>query len=176
MGGLDYDRTLMAWWRNFEAAWPVLQHDSSAEFFRFWRYYLLSCAGFFRSRQGQLWQLVLSQGGAVLLVALVLVCWPGLPLESQRSLVLALLVWSAGALVWLNAGVRSGLGALALFISVLLWGVLQGWPALSQLLGLAPLAPGLLGGLMAVAILLWISVALARSRVNAADLQGAGSR
>jgi cyclopropane-fatty-acyl-phospholipid synthase len=26
-----------------------------------WRYYLLSCAGFFRSRQGQLWQLVLSK-------------------------------------------------------------------------------------------------------------------
>ena len=53
----------MAWWRNFESAWPVLQHDSSAEFFRFWRYYLLSCAGFFRSRQGQLWQVVLSKPG-----------------------------------------------------------------------------------------------------------------
>ena len=26
-----------------------------------WRYYLLTCAGFFRSRQGQLWQLVLSK-------------------------------------------------------------------------------------------------------------------
>jgi cyclopropane-fatty-acyl-phospholipid synthase len=26
-----------------------------------WRYYLLVCAGFFRSRQGQLWQLVLSR-------------------------------------------------------------------------------------------------------------------
>ena len=59
--GLDYDRTLMAWWQNFQGAWPVLQHDSSPEFFRFWRYYLLSCAGFFRSRQGQLWQLVLSR-------------------------------------------------------------------------------------------------------------------
>jgi cyclopropane-fatty-acyl-phospholipid synthase len=61
--GLDYDRTLLAWWQNFEAAWPVLQHDSSTEFFRFWRYYLLSCAGFFRSRQGQLWQVVLSKPG-----------------------------------------------------------------------------------------------------------------
>jgi Cyclopropane fatty acid synthase and related methyltransferases len=30
-------------------------------FRRFWRYYLLCCAGFFRSRQGQLWQLVLSK-------------------------------------------------------------------------------------------------------------------
>jgi len=26
-----------------------------------WKYYLLSCAGFFRSRQGQLWQLVLTR-------------------------------------------------------------------------------------------------------------------
>ena len=59
--GPDYDRTLMAWWANFEAAWPELQQDCSPHFFRFWRYYLLSCAGFFRSRQGQLWQLVLSQ-------------------------------------------------------------------------------------------------------------------
>jgi cyclopropane-fatty-acyl-phospholipid synthase len=25
-----------------------------------WRYYLLCCAAFFRSRQGQLWQLVLT--------------------------------------------------------------------------------------------------------------------
>jgi cyclopropane-fatty-acyl-phospholipid synthase len=61
--GLDYDRTLLAWWQNFEAAWPALERDSTPEFFRFWRYYLLSCAGFFRSRQGQLWQLVLSLPG-----------------------------------------------------------------------------------------------------------------
>ena len=121
-----------------------------------------------------LWRLVITQGGAVLLVALVLVRWPGLPLESQRSLVLALLVWSAGALVWLNAGVRSGLGAVAVLISALFWGLLQGWPALAQLLGLADLTPGLLRGLMAVAGVLWIGVALARRGVNAADLQGCG--
>jgi cyclopropane-fatty-acyl-phospholipid synthase len=59
--GRDYDRTLLAWWQNFENAWPRLECDSSPEFFRFWRYYLLSCAGFFRSRQGQLWQVVLSR-------------------------------------------------------------------------------------------------------------------
>ena len=59
--GPDYDRTLMAWWQNFEAAWPDLQRDSTTEFYRFWRYYLLSCAGFFRSRQGQLWQVVFSR-------------------------------------------------------------------------------------------------------------------
>ena len=59
--GLDYDRTLMAWWQNFEAAWPELRRACSEEFHRFWRYYLLSCAGFFRSREGQLWQVVLSR-------------------------------------------------------------------------------------------------------------------
>ena len=59
--GSDYDRTLMAWWHNFESAWPLLERDSTPEFFRFWRYYLLSCAGYFRSRQGLLWQVVLSQ-------------------------------------------------------------------------------------------------------------------
>jgi cyclopropane-fatty-acyl-phospholipid synthase len=59
--GSDYDLTLMAWWQNFEDAWPDLQHSINHEFYRFWRYYLLSCAGFFRSRQGQLWQVVLSK-------------------------------------------------------------------------------------------------------------------
>jgi len=59
--GLDYDRTLMAWWQNFDANWPMLQRDINADFYRFWRYYLLSCAGFFRSRMGQLWQVVLSK-------------------------------------------------------------------------------------------------------------------
>jgi cyclopropane-fatty-acyl-phospholipid synthase len=56
----DYDRTLMSWWRNFEQAWPSLQARCGERFHRSWRYYLLCCAGFFRSRQGQLWQLVLS--------------------------------------------------------------------------------------------------------------------
>jgi cyclopropane-fatty-acyl-phospholipid synthase len=58
--GADYDRTLMAWWHNFDAAWPRLESRYGPGFYRMWRYYLLSCAGFFRSRQGQLWQLVLS--------------------------------------------------------------------------------------------------------------------
>ena len=51
----------MAWCRNVEAAWPDLQRESSADFQRFWRYVLLSCAGFFRSRHGQLWQVVITQ-------------------------------------------------------------------------------------------------------------------
>jgi len=59
--GQDYDRTLMAWWANFEAAWPQLQEKYGERFYRRWQYYLMSCAGLFRSRQGQLWQLVLSK-------------------------------------------------------------------------------------------------------------------
>lgn len=59
--GADYDRTLMAWWRNFEQAWPTLASKYGERFRRMWHYYLMSCAGFFRSRQGQLWQLVLSK-------------------------------------------------------------------------------------------------------------------
>jgi cyclopropane-fatty-acyl-phospholipid synthase len=59
--GPDYDRTLMAWWENFERAWPALEPRYGGRFHRLWKYYLLSCAGFFRSRQGQLWQVVLSK-------------------------------------------------------------------------------------------------------------------
>jgi cyclopropane-fatty-acyl-phospholipid synthase len=59
--GPDYDRTLMAWAERFEAAWPRLSAHYDEAFHRMFRYYLLSCAGFFRSRQGQLWQLVLSR-------------------------------------------------------------------------------------------------------------------
>jgi cyclopropane-fatty-acyl-phospholipid synthase len=60
--GADYDKTLLAWHRNFEAAWPSLQRYGE-RFHRLWRYYLLTCAGAFRARSTQLWQLVLSKGG-----------------------------------------------------------------------------------------------------------------
>lgn len=59
--GADYDRTLMAWWHNFDRAWGQLRERYDQRFYRLWKYYLLSCAGFFRSRQGQLWQLVLTR-------------------------------------------------------------------------------------------------------------------
>lgn len=59
--GPDYDKTIMAWWDNFEHHWPQLEQHYGKRFYRMWRYYLMSCAGFFRSRQGQLWQLVLSK-------------------------------------------------------------------------------------------------------------------
>jgi cyclopropane-fatty-acyl-phospholipid synthase len=61
--GADYDKTLMAWHDNFEKAWPRLKGDYSERFRRMWRYYLLSCAGMFRARKGQLWQIVFSKNG-----------------------------------------------------------------------------------------------------------------
>lgn len=63
--GADYDKTLMAWYRNFEAAWPELKKDYNKIFFRMWKYYLLSCAGAFRARAIQLWQIVLSKKGSL---------------------------------------------------------------------------------------------------------------
>ncbi|WP_028227116.1 cyclopropane fatty acyl phospholipid synthase [Paraburkholderia ferrariae] len=61
--GANYDRTLMAWHENFEAAWPRLQSRLGERFHRMWRYYLLSCAGLFRARETQLWQWVFSKSG-----------------------------------------------------------------------------------------------------------------
>jgi cyclopropane-fatty-acyl-phospholipid synthase len=62
--GPDYDRTLMAWWHNFNAAWPEIGHSEGLDerFYRMWRYYLQSCAGAFRARGLNLWQIVLSRG------------------------------------------------------------------------------------------------------------------
>ncbi len=61
--GPDYDKTLMAWFSNFNAAWPTLKNSYPPQFYRMWKYYLLSCAGAFRSRSIQLWQVVLSKSG-----------------------------------------------------------------------------------------------------------------
>jgi cyclopropane-fatty-acyl-phospholipid synthase len=59
--GTDYDLTLMAWWRNFDAAWGELKRRYDQRFYRMWKYYLMCCAGMFRAKQGQLWQLVLTK-------------------------------------------------------------------------------------------------------------------
>jgi cyclopropane-fatty-acyl-phospholipid synthase len=61
--GPDYDRTLMAWHANFEAAWPELKQKYSERFHRMWRYYLLTSAGTFRARTQQLWQIVFTRTG-----------------------------------------------------------------------------------------------------------------
>ena len=61
--GADYDKTLMAWQHNFATHWNELKNEYDDRFYRMWNYYLLSCAGGFRSRTVQLWQIVLSKGG-----------------------------------------------------------------------------------------------------------------
>jgi len=61
--GADYDKTLIAWYHRFHAAWPQLQARYGERFYRMWRYYLLVCAGSFRARDNQLWQVVLSPRG-----------------------------------------------------------------------------------------------------------------
>lgn len=64
--GPDYALTLMAWYGNFEKAWPTLEGSRpqyTRRFHRMWRFYLLSCAGAFRARDQQLWQWVLSPNG-----------------------------------------------------------------------------------------------------------------
>jgi len=61
--GPDYDKTLMEWFRRFHENWSALSVSYDRRFYRMWKYYLLSCAGSFRARKNQLWQLVLSPGG-----------------------------------------------------------------------------------------------------------------
>ncbi|KRH79096.1 cyclopropane-fatty-acyl-phospholipid synthase [Ferrovum sp. JA12] len=58
--GHDYDRTLMAWHQQFNDHWPEIKSRYDDRFYRMWNYYLLSCAGYFRSRYGQLWQIILT--------------------------------------------------------------------------------------------------------------------
>ena len=60
--GTDYDRTLQAWRDNVERAWP-LDPRYDERFRRMWRYYLGASMATFRTRNSQLWQVVLSNGG-----------------------------------------------------------------------------------------------------------------
>ena len=61
--GEHYDRTLLAWWRNFDAAWPALRARYGEPFYRVWKYYLLASAGAFRARAQHLFQLVMTRPG-----------------------------------------------------------------------------------------------------------------
>ena len=61
--GPDYDKTLMAWYQNFNNAWSGLRDRYGDRFYRMWRFYLLSSAGGFRSRTHQLWQIVMTKTG-----------------------------------------------------------------------------------------------------------------
>ena len=61
--GADYDRTLMAWRERFVANWDEIKDHYDDKYYRMWNYYLLSCAGAFRARDLQTWQIVLSKEG-----------------------------------------------------------------------------------------------------------------
>jgi cyclopropane-fatty-acyl-phospholipid synthase len=64
--GVDYDKTLMEWDKNFDKNWDEIRKTGKYDerFYRMWKYYLLICAGNFRSRKiAQLWQIVFSKGG-----------------------------------------------------------------------------------------------------------------
>ncbi|MEA3230330.1 MAG: cyclopropane fatty acyl phospholipid synthase [Thermodesulfobacteriota bacterium] len=61
--GPHYDTTLMAWHDNFIKGWEQLSSDYDERFYRMWTYYLLCCAGSFRARDNQLWQIVFSKKG-----------------------------------------------------------------------------------------------------------------
>jgi len=56
----DYDKTVMAWLRNFEAHWSALQSRYDERFHRMWKYYLLAAAATFRAHNSQSWQILLS--------------------------------------------------------------------------------------------------------------------
>ena len=65
--GLDYDRTLMEWNTRFQRAWPALRPRYEplldGRFKRMFECYLLTSAGFVRSRRAQVWQMVLTPPG-----------------------------------------------------------------------------------------------------------------
>ena len=61
--GQHYDRTLMAWYANFNEAWSELKAHYDEHFYRMWTFYLLSSAGSFRARANQLWQVLFSSRG-----------------------------------------------------------------------------------------------------------------
>ncbi|SMG57577.1 cyclopropane fatty acyl phospholipid synthase [Cedecea sp. NFIX57] len=61
--GADYDRTLMAWYDNFLRCWPNISRNYDERFKRMFSYYLNACAGAFRARNIQLWQVLLSPNG-----------------------------------------------------------------------------------------------------------------
>jgi cyclopropane-fatty-acyl-phospholipid synthase len=53
----------MAWFANFDHAWHRLHAHYDATFYRMWKYFLLSCAGSFRARHNNVWQVLLSKRG-----------------------------------------------------------------------------------------------------------------
>ena len=61
--GADYDKTLYAWFINFDKNYSKLKAKYNTRFYRMWKYYILSLSGGFRARHNQLWQIVFSKNG-----------------------------------------------------------------------------------------------------------------
>jgi cyclopropane-fatty-acyl-phospholipid synthase len=61
--GPDYDPTLMAWWDNFDRTYSEIAARYDRRFYLMWKFYLLAAAGASRSRDGQLYQVVLTKTG-----------------------------------------------------------------------------------------------------------------
>jgi cyclopropane-fatty-acyl-phospholipid synthase len=61
--GVYYDKTLMAWNDKFQSNRPEMARKHGERFCRMWEYYLLQCAGAFRSRHISVGQFVLSPKG-----------------------------------------------------------------------------------------------------------------
>ncbi|HTL35055.1 MAG TPA: cyclopropane fatty acyl phospholipid synthase [Kofleriaceae bacterium] len=61
--GPDYDPTLMAWWDNFDRTYSEISDRYDRKFYLMWKFYLLAAAGASRSRDGQLFQFVLTKTG-----------------------------------------------------------------------------------------------------------------
>jgi len=57
----DYDRTVMAWFQNFQQHWRNLQARYDERFYRMWKYYLMAAAASFRSRKDQVWQILMNR-------------------------------------------------------------------------------------------------------------------
>lgn len=57
--GPYYDKTLMAWYANFIKHYPEIKDKYDERFYRMWTFYLQICAGGFRARHLQLWQIVM---------------------------------------------------------------------------------------------------------------------
>ncbi len=60
---VNYDKTLLAWRRNFENSWEQLKTQYNETFHRMWYYYLSTSAASFRARKNQVWQIVFSSRG-----------------------------------------------------------------------------------------------------------------
>jgi cyclopropane-fatty-acyl-phospholipid synthase len=61
--GPDYDKTLSAWFENFDRNYESLKDKYDERFYRMWKFYLLGCAGTFRARTNHLWHFVFSKKG-----------------------------------------------------------------------------------------------------------------